>query len=50
LKIALLTNDTRLNNGWGRSSREFVMAMQRAGARLDVYVEEAGGIVAERVG
>lgn len=47
MRIGFLTNNTRIDNGWGRSARELVGALRRKDIGVLVLVEEGGGLAGE---
>ncbi|MDP3963802.1 MAG: glycosyltransferase family 4 protein, partial [bacterium] len=49
MKIGFLTNNTRMDNGWGRASQGLILALKDAGTDVCILVEEGGGLIGERV-
>jgi glycosyltransferase involved in cell wall biosynthesis len=49
MKICILTNNTRTDNGWGRLGREFVQALRRKNHSVTLLSEEGGGLADEQV-
>lgn len=49
MRVCILTNNTRPDNGWGRFAREFIAALQAEGTEVVILSEEPGGYADEHV-
>ncbi|MDO8558268.1 MAG: glycosyltransferase family 4 protein [bacterium] len=49
MRVCILTNNTRTDNGWGRFAREFITALRTCGVEVVICSEEGGGYPDEHV-